>query len=217
VREHPSEAELQDHGDGTPDPSRLDAVTSHLTECPSCRSHVDRVRVLMDDLRELPRDIQPARDLRPTRPATTPRPPLRERRRRNPDRRRWLAAAAVLVPLLAYSLVRLSSGTDRPGGAPAAGNPEALLEGEWIGRQIRSYEAASRDLQLAYRRRRQTLPASTADLVDAHLATVDRAIARTAASRDASHGDALVGQMLLARYEAKVELLRQAIDIGGER
>lgn len=215
---HPTDDVLSAHVDGELPPEKREEVERHLQSCERCGSFVRRSRALMANLEALPREIPPPRDLRPVWRGRTPQPPgieaepLPHRVSSRTYRRYWIAlAAAALVAL--GSAVLLSRPWSGPG---STGEPTPLAPLSGLAEadpQFQEYERASSQLDVLYRRRRAELPAEATEPVDASLASLDDAIARTALAA-AEHPDApLVRRMLATRYERKIELLRRTLDL----
>lgn len=209
MRGHPDLDRLDEHLDGSLDLAERASVEAHLRDCARCRSYLERSRRLMDELGALPRELAPPRDLRPVPRVRSDRgvPGSDVARFR---RRWWPAAAVVVAALLGYGLLSLlsRSGTTAPG---AGGLRVAVATADVIEPRLKRYEETSRVLDLAYRRQRDAWPAAATHTLDAQLEAVNRAIARTTEASAARPADPLLRDMLLARYETKVELLRRAV------
>lgn len=205
MRGHPDLDRLDEHLDGSLDLAERASVEAHLRDCARCRSYLERSRRLMDELGALPRELAPPRDLRPAPPTRLDGIDVARF-----GRRWWPAAAVVVAALLGYGLLSLlsRSGTTAPG---AGGLTVAVATADVIEPRLRRYEETSRVLDLAYRRQRDAWPAAATHTLDAQLEAVNRAIARTTEASAARPADPLLRDMLLARYETKVELLRRAV------
>lgn len=205
MRGHPDLDRLDEHLDGSLDLAERASVEAHLRDCARCRSYLERSRRLMDELGALPRELAPPRDLRPAPPTRLDGIDVARF-----GRRWWPAAAVVVAALLGYGLLSLlsRSGTTAPG---AGGLRVAVATADVIEPRLRRYEETSRVLDLAYRRQRDAWPAAATHTLDAQLEAVNRAIARTTEASAARPADPLLRDMLLARYETKVELLRRAV------
>lgn len=205
MRGHPDLDRLDEHLDGSLDLAERASVEAHLRDCARCRSYLERSRRLMDELGALPREVTPPRDLRPAPPTRLDGIDVARF-----GRRWWPAAAVVVAALLGYGLLSLlsRSGTTAPG---AGGLTVAVATADVIEPRLKRYEETSRVLDLAYRRQRDAWPAAATHTLDAQLEAVNRAIARTTEASAARPADPLLRDMLLARYETKVELLRRAV------
>lgn len=62
---HPGETRLNDYVDGLLLLDEARTLEAHLATCDTCRRRVERLRDLVGELRALPPEIAPPRDLRP--------------------------------------------------------------------------------------------------------------------------------------------------------
>lgn len=146
-------------------------------------------------LAELPRDIQPERDLR-----------AGIWRDIDSRERRWsgmhMAAAAVFLMIISSAVTLLVVGRNKHDVDPiAATNSSTVLV---------SYRKEVGDLEEVLRRHRAALSPETVKILEENLRIIDKAIveARTALEHD-PNSDMLV-DLLRSAYERKLELLRQA-------
>ncbi|MDX1624192.1 MAG: zf-HC2 domain-containing protein [Gemmatimonadota bacterium] len=203
---HPEEQRLGAFVDDELAPADRTSVEAHLEGCERCREYVERIRALDQQLRALPREVAPPRDLRPATPERS------SRRLFAP--RAWAAAAAVLLAVLGAWIVAESPWSG-PGAAPPSGtvavvpgHPEPAATSP-----LAAYVSASRELAALYQRRRAELPEAAARSVDASLASLDRAIAQTSRAATRHPGAPIVRDMLTERYERKIELLRRTLEL----
>lgn len=157
----------------------------------------------MGELRALPREIAPLRDLRP--PLTVAgRRPAGRRSRREP---RLRAAAAVVALMGAATLVWYS--TDGPAGRDTAIAERSAAVAATA--SIEPYTEATRDLLAAFRARQTELAPEAARIIQRNLAVVDAAIRELERARSRAPDDAAISRLLEARYRTKLELLRDAV------
>ena len=190
--------------DGDLAPTDHARVTEHLAGCPSCQAELERVQALLAATRTLPRAILPERDLWndiERRIAATPEA------RRLPlsapvGRPRWAPrlAAAIGFLLLGAALATLWQHRQAPSAFAAT--------------QAR-YAAATADLAERLARDTTTLNPGTRAVVERNLAIVDAAIREAESALGNDPGSAALQQMLVARYEQRIALLRHATRRGG--
>ncbi len=197
---HVPEARLHDYVDGALGPEEERGVERHLRACVSCRREEEALRGLRADLAALPREIRPARDLRPGiaeriagRSAPGPRQAIR-------TLRYPLAAAAVLLVVATAWLTTAIVGGN--------GAPDPVLA------DARSLEAAYlpaiHELATLLERRRPELSPETVRTLEENLRVIDRAIEESRRALAADPGDPVLREMLAGGYEAKVEFLTRA-------
>lgn len=209
---HVPEARLHDYVDGALGPEEERGVERHLRACVSCRREEEALRGLRADLAALPREIRPARDLRPGiaeriagRSAPGPRQAIR-------TLRYPLAAAAVLlVVATAWLTTAIVGGNGVPG--PAAEAPGGDVPAGPLA-DARSLEAAYlpaiHELATLLERRRPELSPETVRTLEENLRVIDRAIEESRRALAADPGDPVLREMLAGGYEAKVEFLTRA-------
>jgi len=182
------------------------AVAAHLGDCERCREEAEALRTLVAQARALPRSVLPERDLwggiearlAPAGGASRPSP---ARERPGPSAWRPLLAAAALGGLLLGAA--LASLWFR--GAP---------EREFAREQAR-YAEASAALSRALAADATGLAPDTRAVVERTLSILDQAIAEAEAALAADPRNATLEQMLLARYQQRLDLLRRAAAVGG--
>ena len=196
------EAKLNEYADGTLAPAERGALEQHLTECAGCRMAVAQLRGLIAGARELPRSIEPPRDLwlgiagRLGQGATgnVPRAWWRERTF-------WagaLAAAATFVIVFGvYRLLPPSTALYRP-----EGQGWAAVEAD--------YQQAAAELGGTLAAERDRLRPETVALVARNLSLIDAAIRESRAALARDPGNAELRRLFAAAYRQKIELLRWA-------
>jgi anti-sigma factor RsiW len=194
---------IDDYVDGSLGPPEMARLEEHLAGCPTCRAEVEAIRDLLADTSRLPKSMLPARDLwggieaRLGAPAAAPAggPPLRLRVHPLVMR---IAAALGLV-LLGAAIATAWHHQSAPTGFAAE--------------QAR-YNAASAALAERLAHEPSTLSPATRAVVQRNLSILDAAIHEAESALAADPGNSALEQMLVARYEQRLALLRRAADSG---
>lgn len=233
---HPDRQVLHRHAEGGPrEADAARRVEEHLEACARCREEVKAIREILRRAAELPRGIEPARDLWPGiesrvraggadaaggerdaaggPPATGPMPDLR---RAAP----WLAAAAaVLVALTAGATLWIAGG---PGGVPdpgatgvasgpatdtARGTSAVLTE---AARVEAGYRPMVDRLGAVLERRGDRLPPETREVVERNLRVIDAAIAEAESALARHPASPELLRALDRSYRQKIDLLRRS-------
>ena len=198
-------ARMDGYARGTLDARETEAFEAHLERCDACASLVLGAETAPAGTEALPRSIEPAADLWP---ALRDRIAGRARRRGRVTLPRWTLAAAALL------LITLSSGVTamwltragRERGVPT--RDVSAVEAQ--------YAAASEDLARALDGARKTLPRETIATIEKNLGIIDRALeeSRQALARDP--GNPALGELVVAVWRQKVDLLRRATALGSK-
>lgn len=222
-----AQVRLDDYLDGLLAESDRRALAAHARTCSRCREEVSRLRALLDDAAELPKSLEPARDLWPE---IADR--IRQRRvvsaelhRRGPRavwyRRVVWAAAAVLLIALSSTVTailmnqRSASGiadARRPVAEPAPPGTALTHLPTWEAEYLR----AMAELVTTLEDLRGSLPPKTVALIEANLRIIDQAIQESRVALAHHPNNEALGQMLAATYRRKLELLRQATRLATE-
>jgi len=195
---------LDDYADGLLTPEQAADLESHLETCPTCRAELQSLRELLADAQALPRSITP--------PASTwsgiqsriegsPRPgvvPLSSRRSRL--RIPLLAAAAVALMVLSSAVTSLWIKRGGEGQAFAASQAE--------------YARVTAELAQKIGQNPAGLSPRTLAVLERNLAIVDAAIREAEEALKTDPGDPNLEEMLLARYQQRLELLQRAARAG---
>jgi hypothetical protein len=221
MKSHPSKKALGSYFDGGLSAVRRAGVEEHLNACEACRHYVQGLESVAAELAALPREIPPPVDLQRPWLGEDPAhqlPGVLQRATRHLSRvqRLGAAAAAVILVAVAASLLLVGGQTTDPDAfANARGDRPVIMLPDLapgIAARIRSYEAASRQLTALYSERRDNLPSTAVQPVDASLESLDRAIAAVQEAV-ATHPEVEgIQRMLVQRYEAKIDLLRRALN-----
>lgn len=235
---HVDDGPLQDFREGLLPPEVEEEVRRHLAACSRCRGELEALAKLMDDMADLPREVQPARDLWPQiawrigreeakvgdeasldDPATE-RAPL-PARPGSGVRRGWgwrvdLAAWQLLAASLVVALISGASVWAFLAGRGGITEP-AAVPSQWTAQQVGWVEAyggfdeAVADLEAALEQGRHVLGPETIRVLEENLAIIDKAIqdAREALATDP--GSPVVRRILAENLRWKVNLLRHAV------
>lgn len=179
------------------------AFEAHLGSCAECETVLLESTEAPAGLPLLPRSIEPAADLWPA---------IRGRllAGRNP---RWIAIPRWALAAAAVLLVALSSGltavllTPDPPAAVSSGDISALEA---------QYATVSEDLSGALERARTRLGPETMATIERNLGIIDAALEETRRALARDPGNPALGQMVVATWRQKVDLLRRAAALGSE-
>jgi anti-sigma factor RsiW len=204
---HTTTTRLDGYLDGELGAAEQREVEAHLATCARCRAEADALRSILADARALPRSVPPEHELwtgiaaRLTTPIggtrATPTRGLGGLASRAPAWGR-LAAAIALI-LFGAALATLWQRRAGPSGFAAE--------------QAR-YTAASTDLAQRLAADPGDLPPATRAVVERNLAIIDQAIREAETALAADPGNTPLEQMLVARYEQRLALLRHATSAG---
>jgi hypothetical protein len=208
-------ARLDEYLDGALDADTKAAVDTHVVACPVCRDELAALQSILADARALPRSVMPARDLwegievrlggSAARPVVSLSAAKGTSSRIPPKSRApLLAAAAVLLVLGGMLIGRLlltpaSTGTS----TFALEQQRYTTETAALAQQLTSNPGALTD--------------ETRAVVERNLAIVDEAIHEAENALDTDPGNTALEQMVLARYEQRLALLRRATDAGKQQ
>lgn len=187
--------------DGGLDPAGRARVEGHLAGCANCRAESAAIAAIARAARALPATIEPGRDLwAGIEPRLGAAPPVLVSARRGmgraPGRYPWLQLAAALALFAAGFAAALLW---RQGPAPTR---LATLRAE--------YDSSSATLARALTDNAGALAPETRLVVERNLAIIDQAIREAERALTEDPGNAALEQMLLARYEQRLALLRRA-------
>lgn len=196
---------LDDYIDGTLPAADVARVEAHLATCATCRAELAAIRSILADARVLPRSVMPARDLWNGIEARLDSGPAVGRsggqfmqRYRVP----MLAAAAVLLLLGGALIGRLLL------------LPPASTAASHFALEQQRYTEATAELARQLNSNGAALPEPTRAVVERNLAIVDAAIAEAEAALTTDPGNTALEQMVLARYEQRLALLKRATQAG---
>ena len=180
------------------------AFEAHLDRCAVCAAALERVAGPPPGLASLARSIEPAEDLWPGIHGRLAAAGVRPGRIAVP---RWgLAAAAVL-------LIAISSGVTAVLLRPTPRAVSATLDVSALEAQ---YAEVSEDLSGALEQARSRLEPATMATIERNLKIIDAALDETRQALARDPGNPALGQMVVAAWRQKVDLLRRATALGTE-
>lgn len=195
---------LDDYADGLLSPERAADLEAHLTTCPSCRAELESLQALLADAKALPRSIAPppgAWSGIQQRIEGSARPGIVSlSARRSGMRTPLLAAAAVVLMVLSSAVTSLwiKRGGEEPGFAASQAE----------------YARATAELAQKIEQNPAGLSPRTLAILERNLAIIDAAIRESEDALKSDPGDPTLEEMLLARYQQRLELLQRAARAG---
>lgn len=205
-------AQLDDYVDDRLDAAARVRVEEHLDTCASCREELAALRGLLAEARDLPRSIEPPRDLWPDIEGRTR---AQGWRARSIWSMRYPLAAAAIVLMAASAAVTAwlvqDGGEDGPmtsaGRETAiAGQPAALVV--WRESE-QAYREAIGELLQVLEVRSEELDPAVAQLIERNLRVIDRAIEESRAALAADPTNRAIMEALSASYQVKIETLQR--------
>jgi len=188
---------------GELDPQERGQVADHLADCVECRAEAAAWMLLRDRTADLPRSIEPPRDLWPDidRALDEPAAPVLVRTIRAPRLRVPALAAAAVALILATAAVTTfflrtsdtAMARKLKGMEPAAAEPAALSSEELL----RALDA-------------QGLPPETMAVVQRNLAVIDVAIAELEDALAEDPGNEELARMLVSTHRKRADLIEGA-------
>lgn len=211
MKRHIDESLLQDFLEGFLDPEEEAAVQEHLDSCSECVGQLESLTELLHNLKELPLEALPARDLWPQ---VAWRMGGAETADAGKDRKRFslsgwqLMAASIALMVISGGSVWavLSRGADQ--GAGLAARPDAPAQFVSWEESYGGYDEAVTDLEAFLERGREVLDPETVEVLEENLRVIDDAIeeAREALARDPA--SSVLQRFLAENLRKKVDLLR---------
>ncbi len=227
---HMKDDRLQDYLEGLLPAPEAEEVEAHLEGCPRCRRELESMASLLEEIKALPEEALPGRDLWPQiawrigasgedrvgEENAFPDRASRPLRTSSPQGRRislpaWqLLAASVAVAVISGSAVWafLSSR-----GAPTA--PVAQATEEWIQpvnwrEAFQGYSDAATDLEVILDHGRGVLDPETVRVLEESLTSIDEAIDEAREALTLDPASPVLRRFLADHLRRKIELLRQA-------
>lgn len=198
------EARADAYAEGRLSPREAAAFEAHLDRCAACGAALERAAGTPPGLTALARSIEPAEDLWPAIRGRLASPGQRPGRIAVP---RWGLAAAALL------LIAFSSGVTAVLLRPAPRTASATLDVSALEAQ---YAAVSEDLTGALEKARSRLDPATMATIERNLRIIDTALNETRQALANDPGNPALGQMVVAAWRQKVDLLRRATALGAE-
>lgn len=215
---------LDEYVDGTLAAGDAREVTDHLAACAVCRRGEARLRDLVRRTRELPRGIEPRRDLwdgieadiRADGPAVTAADGRRVGSAGLFARLALAAATLVLVAGTALFVgLRLGRSTAGQGPAPSGPGVGAAVVGLDLEHVGCEYDRARGQLLAVLDARRGSLAPDTVEVVERNMQVIDQAVRDIRTALSESPGDEALGQLLVATYRREIDLLQQVTSLPG--
>ncbi len=215
---HAETGELQDLQEGLLDSRREEEVREHLEICAACREEFEALGTLLGDLRSLPTEAEPSRDLWPQIEwrlggAAAPAPALRPRT--GITLRAWqLLAASLTVALISGGAVwayLLGTSAGRGVGISLSPSPGLVLP---VGMQgaYDEYQEAAQELQDVIEAGREILDAETIQVLEENLAVIDKAISESAAALAQDPASPVLRRILADSMRRRVQLLQKTAE-----
>jgi anti-sigma factor RsiW len=194
---------LDDYVDGALAADEKAEVEAHLATCAACRDELESLRALLARAASLPRTMPPPARLWSAIESEiqTRRAPLA-----------FAAPSRFSVPLLAAAavvLMLLSS------GATALWLQRTTPDYEFTTARA-EYTQATAELAKRVQANPAGLSPTTIAVLDRNLAIIDAAIREAEQALETDPGDSSLEEMLLARYQQRLELLQRAARAGQE-
>jgi len=228
---HPEiQALLDDFVDGHLEPGEARRVEEHLAACPACRDEVAGLRALIEDSRDLPREIAPSRDLWPgiasrlggaAQPRLVPGATAWYRRPLF-----WVPVGGVLAAAAALTVALLALTEPKPTPQPTASLETAPADtaaspaprAQWpaLHRALEEECASTSKLVMAaYHSRDTTMDPALAQDIDRGLHTLDASIDETVQALEKDPDDPGLMGRLSGLYEKKLHLLKKTLRLAG--
>jgi hypothetical protein len=209
---------FDDFLDGRLDTLEADDLQAHLAGCPSCAAELESIHELRDLAAELPRSLEPSRDLWPGIEARISEAKLVRGRF---GRRALLAAAAAAVVVssvvTAYFIGR-SQAVEVTAQSPvvAESGPSEVLLASFKGLGVDDYMATRTELLNAFEARKHQLSAETVNVVTENLLLIDQAMDRIAEALGEDPENEFLMKQLAGAYRRQIDLLRRAVRMPAE-
>lgn len=199
-------------------------IDGHVAGCSQCASELEGQRRLLARVAELPREIEPSRDLWPALAVRLSVPPTVVEGRFGGSRWWRLAAVAAAMLMAAGSLlIAYSLGRQHVGGPTAARvqleSPVAVparLAGTGVAEAEAEFVEARDQLLVALAARRGTMSPETQRVVDDNLKLIDGAIVRITAALADDPLNPRLANRLAGAYRTQIELLQRATSLPAE-
>ena len=205
IREH-----LDDYVAATLNQNDEATLLSHLAECDACAAEERGLRSLLRQAAELPRQMQPARDLWPDIAARLERRGRLLRFRPRATHVAWLAAAASIAIALSATLTPRSGGI-APGPQAPQLVPASLTAAQGVLAAERDYEQAAAALMQTLEQDREALSPETLKVVEENLLLIDNALADVRRALEKDPASRELTSLLTATHRRKLETLQRVV------
>lgn len=205
-----TEQVLGDHLDSRLPPDELRNVEHHLSECAACRGARDGLVALQARVAELPRDLEPVRDLWPKISAQIATRPNGGRRGLRFPWRAIAVAASVLIAIGAVALVKqMSSSNDAAMDVAAnhGGTTDNSVRLE-VAKAEAAYAAAANGFLAQFKSTESSLTPDARQLLEGNLDITNQAISDIKSAFEARPNDFELARKLLVAHEQRLELLQ---------
>jgi len=217
---HLTEEQINEMADDALLPNASADLAQHISECLTCRAEISAMRSMAMRVRALPVSVQPPADVWPTisariRNSAEPSEEKHKAFARRAPAWGWLAAAAVLLVMISSLVTTVVMGRRHADvTAVVASRPStALANLAALSRREEGFRNTADELWAAVNARRDQLSPETVATVERTVMLIDAAIleAREALANDPNN--TVIADMLSARYERKVDLLKRAAEL----
>jgi anti-sigma factor RsiW len=195
----------------------LAEVKAHLEACGACAEELDGIRQLRDRAAELPRSLEPPRDLWPGIAAGIAESKVV--RGRFGRRTLLAAAAAVLVVasvVTAYLLGRSQAAVIAESTTVDERVPSTVLLASFEDLGVEGYESRRAELFDALEARSHELSPETMEVVKTNLELIDQAMDRIAEALGQDPENQLLMRQLAGAYRRQIDLLQRAVRLPSE-
>ena len=208
---------FDDSLDGRLEAAEEKKLREHLADCAACAEEFEGIRELRERAAELPRSLEPARDLWPGIASTID--DSRVVRVRFGRRAFLAAAAAVLVVssvVTAYFLGRSQTAVTAEAPPAAENGPSAVLLASFDGLGVDGYTARRTELLDALEARSHELSPDTMDVVMENLRLIDEAMDRISTALGEDPENEFLMRRLAGAYRQQIDLLQRAVRLPAE-
>jgi hypothetical protein len=237
MNSHIDDGQLQDFREGLLSPEDEERVRVHLEGCSACRTELEALSGVLEELGRMPLEAEPPRDLWPqvawriersrtARVGASSETDLQEDvdplsaepvgsnglpGSKRISLRAWqLLAASITIALISGASVWafMGGGATRDQGVEGAAPSAALFAG--LGEAYSGYDDAISDLEAVLEQGRGVLDPETIQALEKNLDTIDRAIQEAGEALEQDPASTVLQRILANNLRRKVNLLRQA-------
>jgi len=201
---------LDDYLDGELPEAEVREVRDHVARCASCARTEAELRSLARRARELPREMEPRRDLWPAISLRVGAYPVHQGRTASPGAFYRMAAAAVLLVVLSSVATVWVLRHRAPEGSRSV-TPAAELAA--LKASEPDYLQARKALYTALEERRARLSPETLKVIDQNLAVMDQALRAMKTALDRDPGNRGLAVLIESTYRQEIQLLMRATSL----